>query len=74
MPIHNLIEYSNNYPKTSGTLWLYCRDKWMNEWMNEWMNRYIFECNDIQCFILMNKYNKRFATMLKDDANSILTD
>ena len=42
--------------------------------MNEWMSRYIFEFNDIQCFILMNKYNKRFATMLKDDANSILAD
>ena len=26
MPIYNLIEYSNNYSKTSGTLWQYCRD------------------------------------------------
>ena len=26
MPIHNLIEYSDNYLKTSGILWQYCRD------------------------------------------------
>ena len=27
MPMYNLIEYSNNYAKTSGNLWQYCRDK-----------------------------------------------
>ena len=27
MKMHNLIEYSNNYSKTSGILWLYCRDE-----------------------------------------------
>ena len=27
MPIYNLIEYSNNYSKTSGVLWQYCRDE-----------------------------------------------
>ena len=26
MPIYNLIEYSNNYPKTSRSLWQYYRD------------------------------------------------
>ena len=26
MPMYNLIEYSDNYSKTSGTLWRYCRD------------------------------------------------
>ena len=26
MPLHNLIEYSNNYAKTSGSLWQYCKD------------------------------------------------
>ena len=26
IPMHNLIEYSNNYPKTSGSLWQYYRD------------------------------------------------
>ena len=26
MPMYNLIEYSNNYSKTSGSLWKYCRD------------------------------------------------
>ena len=26
MPMYNLIEYSNNYLKTSGSLWQYCRD------------------------------------------------
>ena len=26
MPMHNLIEYSNNYPKTSGSLWQYCKE------------------------------------------------
>ena len=30
----------------------------MNEWMNEWMDTYIFEYDDMQCFILINKYNK----------------
>ena len=27
MPMHNLIEYSNNYTKTSGSLWQYYRDE-----------------------------------------------
>ena len=26
MPMYNLIEYSDNYLKTSGTLWQYCKD------------------------------------------------
>ena len=26
MPIYNLIEYSDNYSKTSGTLWEYCKE------------------------------------------------
>ena len=26
MPMHNLIEYSDNYSKTSGSLWKYCKD------------------------------------------------
>ena len=26
MPIYNLIEYSSNYSKTSGSLWQYYRD------------------------------------------------
>ena len=26
MPMFNLIEYSNNYSKTSGSLWQYCKD------------------------------------------------
>ena len=27
MQMHNLIEYSNNYPKTSGSLWQYYKDE-----------------------------------------------
>ena len=27
MPMYNLIEYSDNYSKTSGSLWQYYRDK-----------------------------------------------
>ena len=27
MPIYNLIEYSDNYLKTSGSLWQYYRDE-----------------------------------------------
>ena len=27
MPMYNLIEYSDNYAKTSGSLWQYCTDK-----------------------------------------------
>ena len=27
MPVFNLIKYSNNYLKTSGSLWQFCRDK-----------------------------------------------
>ena len=27
IPMHNLIEYSNNYSKTSGSLWQYFRDE-----------------------------------------------
>ena len=26
IPMYNLIEYSNNYSKTSGSLWQYCKD------------------------------------------------
>ena len=26
MPMYNLMEYSHNYSKTSGSLWQYCRD------------------------------------------------
>ena len=26
MPMYNLIEYSDNYAKTSGILWQYCKD------------------------------------------------
>ena len=26
MPMYNLIEYSNNYSKTSGSLWQYCKE------------------------------------------------
>ena len=26
MPMYNLIEYNDNYSKTSGSLWQYCRD------------------------------------------------
>ena len=27
MPVYNLIEYSDNYSKTSGSLWQYYRDE-----------------------------------------------
>ena len=27
MPMYNLIEYSDNYAKTTGSLWQYCRDE-----------------------------------------------
>ena len=27
MPMHNLMEYSDDYSKTSGSLWQYCKDK-----------------------------------------------
>ena len=27
MPMHNLIEHSNNYLKTSGSLWQYCKNE-----------------------------------------------
>ena len=26
MPMYNLIEYKDNYSKTSGSLWQYCKD------------------------------------------------
>ena len=26
MPMYNLIEYSHNYAKTTGSLWQYCKD------------------------------------------------
>ena len=26
MPMYNLIEHSENYSKTSGSLWKYCKD------------------------------------------------
>ena len=31
MPMYNLIEHSDNYPKTSGSLWQYCRDEPNND-------------------------------------------
>ena len=35
MPIYNLIEYSNNYAKTSGSLWQYFRDELNDDDMDE---------------------------------------
>ena len=34
MPMYNLIEYSDNYAKTSGSLWKYCRDEPNNNLAN----------------------------------------
>ena len=34
MPMYNLIEYSDNYAKTSGSLWQYCRDEPNNNLAN----------------------------------------
>ena len=34
MPIYNLIEYSDNYAKTSGSLWQYYRDESNNSLVN----------------------------------------
>ena len=31
MPMYNLLEYSKNYSKTSGSLWNYCRDELTDE-------------------------------------------
>ena len=31
MPMYNLIEYSKNYRKTTGSLWNYCRDELSND-------------------------------------------
>ena len=31
MPMYNLLEYSKNYSKTSGSLWDYCRDELTDE-------------------------------------------
>ena len=47
---------------------------WCFSWviLNEWTH--FFEYNEIQCFILINKYNKNFITILRDDANSNLGD
>ena len=30
MPIYNLLEYSKNYKKSTGSLWNYCRDETTN--------------------------------------------
>ena len=30
MPVHNLMEYSDNYSKTYGSLWQYCKDIYNN--------------------------------------------
>ena len=32
LPIYNLIEYSNNYLKTSGSIWQYYRDEKYKKW------------------------------------------
>ena len=31
MPMYNLLEYSKNYSKTSGSLWIYCGDELTDE-------------------------------------------
>ena len=31
MPMYNLIEHSDIYPKTAGSLWQYCRDEPNND-------------------------------------------
>ena len=30
MPMYNVLEYSKNYRKTTGSLWNYCRDETSN--------------------------------------------
>ena len=32
MPVYNLLEYSDNYSMTSGSLWKYYRDKTNDFW------------------------------------------
>ena len=33
MPMYNLIEYSDNYSQTSGSLWQYYKDEPNNNWI-----------------------------------------
>ena len=47
MPIYNLIEYSENYSKTSGSLWQYCNNN----------NSYIAGRLDVEIMILLKYLN-----------------
>ena len=42
MPMYNLIEYSDNYSKTSGSLWQYCKDM-----LQSW-TKYLGQSKEIQ--------------------------
>ena len=35
MPMYNLLEYSKNYRKTTGSFWNYCRDEPNNPPLND---------------------------------------
>ena len=53
MPMYNLIEYSDNYSKTSGSLWQYCKDI---PAVNNDGDIVIFnEANDILIHLILNQ-------------------
>ena len=65
LPIYNLIEYSSNYSKTTGSLWFYSKDEVNN------FNNNIVNTNNFKSF----KYKtKLFEDTVADGVNGILKD
>ena len=56
MPMYNLIEYYDNYAKTSGSLWQYCREK-LDTAVNNILG--IVDFNGINLIHLILKWNKQ---------------
>ena len=60
MPMYNLLEYSSNYPNTTGSLWFYSKDK-ASDFRNDIVNSNEF------------KYFKYKAKLLKKHLHAATT-
>ena len=67
MPMYNLIEYSSNYSKTTGSLWFYSKDKATN------FNKNIENTDNFKSF-KAKLLGNTVAQPVPNNANGILKD
>ena len=67
MPMHNLIEYSDGYLRTSGSLWQYYRDKPALDNNNNIID-FLANNNDSTSFIFKEQITEQTANGFTKDA------